>query len=325
MRLTGDVFIMNLVTMEYFIALANERSFTQASEKLNITQQTLSAHIAGVEKELGVQLVERTVPLKLTYAGEVFLNYAKGFQDSKRKLMHEMGEIRHDERGRLRVGVASTRGHIIMPRVIARFREVYPHVAVELHEAENFELIEGLKSGYLDIIVAYVPFSQPGFDMEVVYKDEVVLCASEHLLQSIYGEKSESVIDQVIKDQSLLPMKACPFMLVGKRDVSGEIARQMFEKDSLNPDFVVTSKNVETLLDLAEEGVGACFCPGEVVVSNYPEDSHANLRVIRLGKIAHYPVHAAFRKDDTVWSVVKSFREILDEEIQDIVVDRSLV
>ncbi len=312
---------MNLVTMEYFIALANECSFTQAAEKLNITQQTLSAHIAGVEKELGVKLVERSVPLKLTYAGEVFLNYAQSFQDSKRKLMHEMGEIIHDERGCLRVGVASTRGHIIMPRVIARFREIYPHVSVELHEAENFELIEGLKSGYLDIIVAYVPFVQPGFDMEIVYRDEVVLCASSKLLHAIYGDACDEVIAEVARTQSLLPMKECPFMLVGKRDVSGEIARQMFEKDSLNPEFVVTSKNVETLLGLAEQGVGACFCPGEVVVSNYPEGSKTDLKVIRLGKVAHYPVHAAFKKDDTVWSVVKSFREILDDEIQDIILD----
>ncbi len=311
--------------MEYFIALANERSFTQAAEKLNITQQTLSAHIAGVEKELGVQLVERTVPLKLTYAGEVFLNYARSFQESKRKLMHVMGEITHDERGCLRVGVAATRGHIIMPRVIARFRQVYPHVSVELHEGENVELIEGLKSGYLDIIVAYVPYSQPGFDMEVVYRDEVVLCASAKLLHSIYGNKTDEVIDKVVRTQSLLPMKECPFMLVGKRDVSGEIARQMFEKDSFNPEFVVTSKNAETLLELAEEGVGACFCPGEVVVSTYPEGSHADLHVIRLGEVAHYPVHGAFRKDDTVWSVVRSFRQILDDEIQDIVLDRSIV
>lgn len=311
--------------MEYFIALSNEKSFTQAAEKLNITQQTLSAHIAGVEKELGVQLVERTVPLKLTYAGQVFLNYANQFQDSKRKLLHEMGDIIHDEKGSLRVGIASTRGHIIMPRVISRFREAHPHVTVELHEAENFELIEGLKSGYLDIIVAYVPIAQPGFDMEIVYHDEVVLCASKKLMESIYGDGCSEVIADVVNSQSLLPMKECPFMLVGKRDVSGEIARQMFEKDALKPEFVVTSKNVETLLDLAEKGVGACFCPGEVVVSNYPEGSSADLHVIRMGDVAHYAVHACYRKDDNVWSVVRSFRKILDEEIRDTILDRTLV
>ncbi len=316
---------MNLVTMEYFIALSNELSFSKAAEKLNITQQTLSAHIAGVEKELGVQLVERSVPLKLTYAGQVFLNYARTFQESKRKLMHEMGDISRDERGSLRVGIASTRGRIIMPRVISRFREVHPHISVELHEAENFELIEGLKSGYLDIIVAYVPVPQPGFDMEIVYHDEVVLCASNKLLEGIYGSIVNEVIEEVVGTQSLLPLQECPFMLVGKRDVSGEIARQMFEKDRLKPEFVVTSKNVETLLNLAEKGVGACFCPGEVVMSHYPEGSEANLHVIRLGEVAHYPVHAAYRKDDMVWSVVRSFRRILDEEIQDTVLDRTLV
>ena len=61
---------MNFQTMDYFIALAEERSFTKAAERLNVTQQTLSAHIASVERDLGVRLVVRRVPLELTYAGE---------------------------------------------------------------------------------------------------------------------------------------------------------------------------------------------------------------------------------------------------------------
>ena len=67
---------MNLNSMEYFIALVEERSFTRAAERLNITQQTLSAHVAGLERELRVRLVNRKVPLTLTYAGEVLLRYA---------------------------------------------------------------------------------------------------------------------------------------------------------------------------------------------------------------------------------------------------------
>ena len=43
---------MNLATMDYFVSLAEERSFTRAAERLNVTQQTRSAHIAGVEREL---------------------------------------------------------------------------------------------------------------------------------------------------------------------------------------------------------------------------------------------------------------------------------
>ena len=65
---------MNFSSMEYFTVLAQERNFTRAAERLHITQQSLSSHIAGMEKELGSQLLVRRVPLELTYAGEVMLN-----------------------------------------------------------------------------------------------------------------------------------------------------------------------------------------------------------------------------------------------------------
>ncbi len=61
---------MNFQTMDYFVAVAEEKSFTKAAERLSVTQQTLSANIAAAEKELGSKLLERTVPLSLTFAGE---------------------------------------------------------------------------------------------------------------------------------------------------------------------------------------------------------------------------------------------------------------
>ena len=60
---------MNLQTMDYMIALADERSVSAAARRLHITQQSLSAHLASVEKELGCRLFERRVPLEITYAG----------------------------------------------------------------------------------------------------------------------------------------------------------------------------------------------------------------------------------------------------------------
>lgn len=63
---------MNFQTMEYFTAVVEKRSFTKAAESLHITQQTLSAHIANLEKELGCALLIRHIPLELTYAGKYF-------------------------------------------------------------------------------------------------------------------------------------------------------------------------------------------------------------------------------------------------------------
>ncbi|MFR8330222.1 MAG: LysR family transcriptional regulator [Clostridium fessum] len=63
---------MNFQSMEYFAAVAKNRSFTRAADALHITQQTLSAHIAGIERELGCPLLIRHIPLELTYAGRYF-------------------------------------------------------------------------------------------------------------------------------------------------------------------------------------------------------------------------------------------------------------
>ncbi len=80
---------MNFQTMEYFTAVVEKRSFTKAAESLHITQQTLSAHIANLEKELGCALLIRHIPLELTYAGEVFFRYAADFDQKYASMMHE--------------------------------------------------------------------------------------------------------------------------------------------------------------------------------------------------------------------------------------------
>ena len=99
---------MNFQSMEYFAAVAKNRSFTRAADALHITQQTLSAHIAGIERELGCPLLIRHIPLELTYAGEVFLRYATEFNTKYDCMLHEFGDILNNQTGKLRIGIAFT-------------------------------------------------------------------------------------------------------------------------------------------------------------------------------------------------------------------------
>ena len=73
---------MNFHSLDYFLVLAREKNFTRAAEALHITQQSLSSHIAGLEKELGCTLLVRRTPLELTYAGRTFLRYAESIGDT---------------------------------------------------------------------------------------------------------------------------------------------------------------------------------------------------------------------------------------------------
>ena len=80
---------MNFKSIDYFLTVARERSFTKAAAQHHITQQTISADIAILERELGQVLFLRKVPLQLTYAGEVFLRYAQEFHRSYTALIQE--------------------------------------------------------------------------------------------------------------------------------------------------------------------------------------------------------------------------------------------
>ncbi|MBF0915253.1 MAG: LysR family transcriptional regulator, partial [Atopobium sp.] len=178
---------MNFQTMDYFVAVAEEKSFTKAAERLSVTQQTLSANIATAEKELGSKLLERTVPLSLTFAGEEFLRYARRFQAQRRAMDQEFLDIAGNERGRLRVGVTATRGHIIMPRSIAAFQKLHPNISIELDEGENDELVEWLSEGQLDLIVATVNSRLYDLVVKKLFDEKIVLVVSQALLESLYA------------------------------------------------------------------------------------------------------------------------------------------
>ena len=120
---------MNFQTMEYFVVLAHELNFTRAAEKLHITQQSLSSHIASVERELGCQLLERKNPLQLTFAGRTFLRYAVQYENSMQSMRQEFADIRGEEKGLHTTGQAVDLGGNIAP---AKLHQIAQQVQAEM-------------------------------------------------------------------------------------------------------------------------------------------------------------------------------------------------
>ncbi|SER30115.1 LysR family transcriptional regulator [Parafannyhessea umbonata] len=304
---------MNFTSMDYFVALAEEKSFTRAAARLAVTQQTLSAHIAGVERELGVRLVNRRVPLTLTYAGQVFLGYAQRFRSQERAMRQEFLDIAGDQRGLLGVGVASTRGHMLMPQAISSFGASHPGVNVLLHEDENEALVSLLRAEKLDMVVATVPHDAHDLEVHRLYREQVVLLAHQDLLARALGEDVEGVLGRVGRTGDMRLLARLPFMMLGENDEPGDLARRMFASSGVEPTVRVYSKNSETLVDLAAEGVGACFVPFELAVDSIKKHGRDRLRMIGLGRRAMIDIDVAWRRSDHVWSVVKDFNDVLVE------------
>lgn len=128
---------MALEGWDWFIKLAENENFTKAADELQISQQTLSARLVSLERNLGAKLVVRGTPISLTSAGKVFLLYAREQRQAQQDMIRQIGEVAGGGAGVLKVGISHTRGSYLMPKVIHRLSEELPAVTVKLIEDTN--------------------------------------------------------------------------------------------------------------------------------------------------------------------------------------------
>ena len=282
---------MNFHSLDYFLVLAREKNFTRAAEALHITQQSLSSHIAGLEKELGCTLLVRRTPLELTYAGRTFLRYAESIGQTRQAMEREFCDISENQKGELRVGIAYTRGRAIMPRLIPAFQRQYPNVEITLLEGSNDAIQKALLSGGIDLAIAGFPHPIPGVVLEDYYLEHIVLCLSDGLLAQC-GIDLDTHRGEIAAG-NLSALCDCPFV---------------------SPVSKATSENVETLLALCEQGVGACFCPENLLHTALSPAQLTHLHILPLCPEASYPICFGYLSRSYPWSVLSEFIRIAREQ-----------
>ena len=298
---------MNFSSMEYFTVLAQERNFTRAADRLHITQQSLSSHIAGMEKELGSQLLVRRVPLELTYAGEVMLRYATDFQKFRNDMQREFCDISQKQKGVLRVGTASTRGQMLLPKSIALFRENYPNISVELTEGSNGELHQRLLKGIIDLAIAEFPENLPGIGLTDFYREENVFVIEKRLFSKCFEFDAEEC-ERLFLAGDYSALKKCPIVLGSNEDIDGRIGRDILKRaDISDPIVTATSHNVGMLLRLSLYGVGGCICPQIIMQSLLTPQEQDSIWVFPLGIKAANRIQFGYPIQSYQWSVIERF------------------
>ena len=146
---------MELRHLRYFVAIAEERSFTRAAERLWVAQPGLSTQIRRLESELGVQLFERhTRGVDLTDAGELFLERARtalAAADAARSTGHDLGE---GLVGSVRLGIVTGAGWPGTSALLGHFGRERPAVELTVVEAYGGTLLCDLRDGRFDAIIA---------------------------------------------------------------------------------------------------------------------------------------------------------------------------
>ncbi|WP_313291791.1 LysR family transcriptional regulator, partial [Faecalispora jeddahensis] len=145
--------MISFLQLRYFMVVADSRSFSSAAKQLYISQQTLSAHIAQMEADLGVILFERTRPLTLTAAGEQLYQRTDELLFLHRQLEQEMWNFSEGECQNLRIGIASSYARTLLPQIFPDLMKKCPYVKLELYERNFSDLSELLQKHKVDMIM----------------------------------------------------------------------------------------------------------------------------------------------------------------------------
>ena len=150
---------MDFKQIEAFISVAKFKSFSKAANRIFLSQPTISSHISNLEKELLVQLFDRTSKeVILTAAGESFLEYALAIINTRNEAINHVSSFNETISGKLNLAASTTPCNSIVPILIKEFNELYPKVHYSIFQKNSGDIIENIiKFNYeIGIVGSYV-------------------------------------------------------------------------------------------------------------------------------------------------------------------------
>ena len=166
--------------------VAHRGSFSAAADALSLTQSAVSQHVAALEREVGMTLVERGMrPVELTEAGHALTRHAAGILARLDGAEQELGEIAGRRHGRLRFGSFPTALATLVPPAFAHFRRRHPDVTLTVIDDHLQRLLPRLAGGELDLALIYEHEVLPEVELQrtVLLEDEFrVLLPARHRL-----------------------------------------------------------------------------------------------------------------------------------------------
>ena len=193
---------METPRLQYFVTLTAERNFARAAEWLHITQSALSQQIQRLQKDVGAQLIDRSVvPFRLTVAGERVLERARRVLREVEDFEEVSDEARSGRVGRVRVGVVHSLLYSQIPAAIQEYRSRHPGVEVDLRISPTGELYDALRLGQIEVAFVYTRPEDDDIRTDEIYRDPyVVVLPRSHKL----AEEDGVHLRQLRKERLLL-------------------------------------------------------------------------------------------------------------------------
>ncbi|SHI81035.1 LysR family transcriptional regulator, hydrogen peroxide-inducible genes activator [Arenibacter nanhaiticus] len=243
---------MTITQLQYVLAVAEYQNFTLAAEKSFVTQPTLSMQVQKLEEELDIIIFDRgKKPITITEVGQKIVNQAKNIVNEANRIKDIVDQEKGFIGGEFILGIIPTIMPTLLPMFLKTFIKKYPKVNLIIKEQSTENLIRNLQDGHLDAAIAATPLEIEFIKERPLYYEPFVGYVPQlHRLEKV-TELSPGDLD--INDVLLLRDGHC------FRD--GVINLCNASKSNLKEQFQLQSGSFETLINLANEGLGMTLLP----------------------------------------------------------------
>lgn len=292
---------MNMKQALYFKTIAKYGTITAAAKQLYISQPSLSQTLRQIEDEVGTPLFDRsTSPFHLTYAGERYLKAVEAMLEIDARLKAEIESIRHEDGGRLRLGISVTRAMQVLPDVIPIFSKEYPNVSLELTETASANLEGLLQKGEVDLALAATEPSEINITYELIEKESIGILAGR---DSQIAGRIPSGTPITLRD-----VEADSFVCLDTSHSSRIIQDRLFRRYNFHPRILLETSSLEVARRVCLKS-GACMILPDVYADSfvigaggafYPLSDYEN----------HRHFYACYRNGENIRKYVRDFISI---------------
>ncbi|MDR5751575.1 MULTISPECIES: LysR family transcriptional regulator [unclassified Caballeronia] len=246
---------MELRHLRYFVAVAEERNFTRAAQRLHIAQPPLSRQIQQLEETLGVQLFERNSrPLKLTETGKFFYSHAVQLLAQTAELESMTRRVGNIERS-LSVGFVGSTLYGMLPKIIRRFRDENTTVELSLHEMSTMDQIRALKDGRIDVGFGRIRLEDANIRRVILREEKMIVALPVgHPL---------SLMKPVLALRDLINETLIIFPKTPRPSYADQVL-SAFQDRALKPRRIYEVRELQIALGLVAAGEGISIVPSSV-------------------------------------------------------------
>jgi len=294
--------------LKYVMTLAETGSFSKAADLLDIAQPSLSQYIRKIERQLGIELFDRSGNIvRLTDGGRVYIEASRKILELERQMESQFQDITMSRSGTIKIGISAHRSVCLMPHIVRAFREAYPGYVVTLDERPRGRLMDAAEHGEFDLCVTTLPVDEKLFVVEQLFHEEMLLAVPT---ESDICKKLESAsVDGKINVKLL---DGAEFVMLNEDHLMQHKLEEMITAFDLHLNKTVECTSLETLIAMVSAGLGAALVP-----TCMKKISPNNITFFSMDqKIPFREIVVIYRKEQHLAKAVKEFKSLMQRMLK---------